>query len=337
MKALVFALFLITTLGWCLTKKKSVQETRESRTINKGIQPSKTGNNIRFLQRVNNQLVDSVFWRGPIIAATFHDPETGKLLKTINLRDRNPYLNIGFKIQHYEGEEQEDAIRLFSEKKINKNQLAAYLPKYLYPEIPDDWRFADGLTMCMLGSNGSDAERYLPVYYLMEWTPHPEKNFMGNYGVTLVSIIDSTGTEVYRRQFDGLLTDVAVSDDGNYLAITYSYYPEESQMEHSRLKNYCQLIYLPGDNPMWIDSTSIPYETYNIKCYAPDKLMVAKIKETDDSCFIWVVDTKTDDLYTAIMPHRKEIRAIHSITNRAIHYQAVTGNYTLMLKKISSK
>ncbi|MBK7334816.1 MAG: hypothetical protein IPJ00_01075 [Saprospirales bacterium] len=37
------------------------------------------------------------YWSGPLVAATFHDPETGRLLKTVPVRELNPYLNIGLR------------------------------------------------------------------------------------------------------------------------------------------------------------------------------------------------------------------------------------------------
>lgn len=330
MKILMMTL-VAAVMMWCAGPEKQTPDkvSEHETTINyraDTLIPPKKTDNIRFLQRAaGGKLIYAQSWGGPLIAATFHDPASGKLLKTVNVRDRNPYLNIGFEIKHYEGDEQDDGIFIHSDKAPHKSKIRAYLPQYLYDEIPDDWGFSEGITMCMPGRNWANAERYIPIYYLMEWAPVEEHQFMGNYGVTMVTIFDSTGTEVYRRQFDGLLTDALVSDDGKYLAITYTFYPETGNDSIPRLRNYAELIYLPKDKSVWKDSTPLHYEKYYFKTYDSNAIVGAKYKEGEDSYFFLVIDTVKDKLFFKTLREREEMREILTVKNDKILYRTTSG------------
>jgi len=321
MKILMLTL-VAAVMMWCAGPERQApdkvneHETAANYRTDTLIPPKKT-DNIRFLQRVGGKLIYNQYWSGPLILATFHDPSSGKLLKTVNVRDRNPYLNIGFKIKHYEGDEQDDGIFIHSDKAPHKSKIRAYLPQYLYDEIPDDWGFSEGITMCMVGRKWAEAERYIPIYYLMEWAPAEEHQFMGNYGVTMVTIFDSTGTEVYRRQFDCILTDALVSDDGKYLAITYTFYPETGNDSIPRLKNYAELIYLPEDKSVWKDSTPLHYEEFFFTLHH-NYIEIKKIKKREDIYHLWVLSTGTNDLYYRHMMESQWRGGITNIKNGSI-------------------
>lgn len=322
MKILMMTL-VAAVLMWCAGPEKQTPDkvSEHETTINyraDTLIPPKKTDNIRFLQRAaGGKLIYAQSWGGPLIATTFHDPVDGKLLKTVNVRDNNPYLNIGFKIKHFEGDEQNDEIFIHSDKAPHKSKIRAHLPQYLYDEIPDDWGFSEGITMCMLGRNWANADRYIPVYYLMEWAPVEEHQFMGNYGVTMVTIFDSTGTEVYRRQFDGLLTDALVSDDGKYLAITYTFYPETGNDSIPRLRNYAELIYLPKDKSVWKDSTPLHYEEFFFTPHH-NYIEIKKAKIREDVYHLWVLSTGTNDLYYRYMIEAQWKGGITSIKNGSI-------------------
>ncbi|NUQ24065.1 MAG: hypothetical protein HUU34_08935 [Saprospiraceae bacterium] len=329
MKILMMTM-LAAVMMWCAgpEKKAPDKHSNQGTTTYQGIDTLILPNakdNIRFLQRAGEKLIYDQSWSGPLIAATFHHPASGILLKTINIRDRNPYLNIGFNIEHFDGDESSDVIRIHSDKARHKSKIRTYLPQYLYDEIPDDWMFSGGITMCMLGSNWAKEDSYIPVYYLLEWAPEDERDFMGNYGVTMVTVFDSTGTEVYRRQFDGLLTDAVVSDDGKYLAITYTLYPETGNDSIPRLRNYAELIYIPDNKSVWKDSTPLHYEKYNFQTYRLNALVGAKYKEREDSYLFLIIDTAKDKLYFKNLDGREEMRGIIAIKNDKMLYRTTSG------------
>jgi hypothetical protein len=330
MKTLLL-LFLPVLASWCNPPKGINPEhaPAEKNTIDTIAKPAQQADNIRFLQRVNNELIYANVWSGPVIAATFHDYKTGELLKTVNIRDRNPYLNIRYSIKHYDGEDMNDAIYLHTDKAKGKAEIKAYLPQYLYNEIPNEWFFSDAITMCMPSRNWAKAERYIPVYYLLEWAPHPEKQFMGNYGVTMVTVLDSTGTEVYRQQFDGLLSDAAVSEDGNYLAIAYTLYPENGQETPSRLMNCAELMFMPLNKSVWRDTTYIINEEFFFTCHT-EYLEIKKIKHSADEYYLWILDTKTGKLYYRAMYEESWKGGITSITDGQIIRQVPNKQNAIM-------
>ncbi|MBK6905478.1 MAG: hypothetical protein IPH04_22425 [Saprospirales bacterium] len=257
--------------------------------------------NIRFLQKIGDSLVYKPYWSGPLVAATFHDPETGRLLKTVPVRELNPYLNIGLREMRYPGEMESNVIDLHADNEIRKEGIKNYLPRYLYDEIPDDFIFQNAITKCKVGMNWASSERYIPFLYLLEWEPHYERRMLGSYGVTMVSIRDSTGIEVYRKQFDGLLRDVAVSGDGRYMAIAYTLYPDTGNDEFPRLKNCADLIYLPEDKVVWHDETPFHYEEYFFTTYGLNVLKILKIKGRQEMYNVYLLDTEKDVLFSKFM------------------------------------
>lgn len=285
---------------------------------------------IEYLQNIDGKLLSTSYWQGAFAVVEFYDSKSKGLLKTINVREENPCLTIGLSVDSYEGSESNDVVYLRSAEGLPKHQIKSYLPAYLYDEIPDEWLFDGGVTMCMPSSNWQGLQSYALVYYLMEWAPREERQFMGNYGVTTVAVYDSLGKEVYRRQFDGLLSDAVISENGAFLAITYSFYPENAHDEASRFQNCAEIIYLPEDRSVWKDCTPQHYEEYHFKSYPKNALIGAKILKGSNDYLSFILDADKGVLFSKALSNKDEVRQILGFrAGKSLHYTDVKGKQEL--------
>ncbi|MFZ2895722.1 MAG: hypothetical protein WA008_07320 [Saprospiraceae bacterium] len=287
--------------------------------------------NIRFLQKVGDSLVYNEYWIGPLEAVSFHNPYTGEVLSTIPVCKLNPFLKIfGFKEVVPEGELDYGIKYLLGVECVNKDQIRPFLPNYLFSEIPEGVVFQNAITTCMPGDDWATAERYASFRYVLEWEPHPERHFLGSYVISLVTVLDSTGTEVYRRQFDGLVEKSLVSEDGKYLAITYTQYPENINNDNPRFRNCVDLIYLPQDRVVWKDETPLHYEQYSFQKFPANKLVIKKRKKREDAYQLSVVDTFRDSLYSKFMDQYDWRWGITGFSGDTIYHVRFNGDSTFL-------
>ncbi len=166
------------------------------------------------LQKFEDNVVDEYNVKKRILE--FKNPNTGQVIKTIDLVKENPFHKMGFKRR----KEPYPAHNYFLMKKgtENKHELKEYLPKEVFKEIPENFEFDRAISKIFLSTT---AGKYATVSYELDWLPDAysdQGEWDGpGYGVHIADVYDSLGNKIYTRQFDGTSVRPSISEDGKYL------------------------------------------------------------------------------------------------------------------------
>lgn len=274
-------------------------------------------NPIRLLRQSGDTLTDDPMAVGEVVEIGFYD-ETGNQIKTIRPPDLNPYTNIGHGFELQPPLAYSRGRYLESRQPVSKKALQAYLPAYLYDDIPSDWTTDTGIVFWDYGTFGPVGRKYIAINFWLEWNPVPEEVFSGNYAVTTAVILDERGEVFLQRQFDGILSDVIVSNNGQYLLMKYELYPA-SRTDTALYRKGVEIIRLSNNQTIWKDQTNLFYVDYSTRFIFPNYLLTTKRKRKAAEYRPTILDTENEILYSRVLT--KEIfRGIRGIKNDSLYY-----------------